>query len=427
MDPSQDLLVLVERRAPRSMINTHPPFRVHLHTLSTNLPHPRAKFFIIEQSIVPFVDVGYSLRLQVMEDTIGVFFKADRAPGSPPSLFVVWQWTTGFVRSMMSFTHDTPESFSFLSLDEFVLPRILPNILSGNDDHPPSLEALFEIYSMHNHDLHPLYPRPTREVIFLLPPMVAYLDIAGFKSCSNPAPTWASAPPCLQPSPSSIPQRSHHPFHVASQSRIISFSIMTQAARAVRLFLITYASTLLSYTRFLPSLLPPTHSRRIPWEDWGLVNTRWIEGSFNFGAYECYVFGNRFVHGVATGDDDLARGKCSSVRVLDFNKFAVGRPTYVGGADDGEDNSPLDGGAEGSDSGDDTEVGESVLEKVECRTVTATSVIPGGLPFLADVYSSLPYREITKRVSHPPFRSVMIDDERIICKIGDGNVWVHTI
>lgn len=56
---------------------------------------------MLEQSVMPYVDVGYSLRLQIMDHVIGVFFKADGAPGtSPPSLLVVWKWTTGFTRTV---------------------------------------------------------------------------------------------------------------------------------------------------------------------------------------------------------------------------------------------------------------------------------------------------------------------------------------
>jgi len=65
--------------------------------------------------------------------------------------------------------------------------------------------------------------------------------------------------------------------------------------------------------------------------------------------------------------------------------------------------------------------------KAICRTITAPSIIPKGYLFLTDVHSSLPYREITKRVPHMSFEGVMIDDERIICLIDERNVWVHTM
>jgi len=157
--------------------------------------------------------------------------------------------------------------------------------------------------------------------------------------------------------------------------------------------------------------------------------------------YESYVFGNRFVHGVAKRNDAfIGWGRYRSLRVLDFNRFAVRRSACVGGSEgdhgmdgDKEDESHIDTESgysdddDGDGGGEDIGQGKKLVHRAICRTITTTSVIPRGSPFLLGVHSSLPYREITKRVSHPPFSSVTIDDERIICYASDMHTWVHTM
>jgi len=153
------------------------------------------------------------------------------------------------------------------------------------------------------------------------------------------------------------------------------------------------------------------------------------------------VYGNRFALGVADGDGDDTSFRAShrNLRVLDFNRFAIRRTAGEekkdgagGGGDDemdglGGNDNQVDFEAEDNGNAGSGDREAEPEHKAQSRTVTVTSVIPKGAPFLVDVHSSLPYREITKRVSHPPFMSVMIDDERVICITGDRNAWVHTI
>jgi len=159
------------------------------------------------------------------------------------------------------------DSFSFLSPDAFVLPQFgwfpLPLL-----EHPSSTTMSLEVYSMHNSDTHPSYPWPIQEARFLLPPMANRTRLRELKSRSGSAPTWVPAPPQAQPSPSNnVQSRPDHPFHVAPQNRIVSFSIIAYGHHnPLRILLFTRLSTLFSYTRFLPSSLPPAQSY-IPWED----------------------------------------------------------------------------------------------------------------------------------------------------------------
>ncbi|KDQ09370.1 hypothetical protein BOTBODRAFT_37124 [Botryobasidium botryosum FD-172 SS1] len=413
MDPSQDLLVLAERRHRKSLSSLDPPFRVHIRTLSTNLPHPLAKVPIIEQSVVPHVETRYTFNITILGGSVGVFFRADYERTSPPSLFVVWEWTTGFIRSMKSFTQmDVPETFSFLSPDAFVLPR-LPQ---PEGAHTTYVTPLLEIYTMHANgdESHPLYPRPVLEATFLLPYMRGHLhgNVPIFKSRSDPAPVYAPRFPAKSQSSHSSPstlsasggpqsqgedgegRSAQRPFYVAPENRIICFSVTPLLAEATVLF--TYASTLLSYKKFLsqppssspspemdmdptpsnifthlitplnsplsfldpsPASLdavlanasnstgptPPTQAGllRIPWATWGPPNARWILGPINLGNYECYVYGTRFVHGVQREVRPFPWWR--RVRVLDFNPVGVRRAQMEEKREDDEKKSGLEG------------------------------------------------------------------------------------
>ncbi|KDQ09369.1 hypothetical protein BOTBODRAFT_529644 [Botryobasidium botryosum FD-172 SS1] len=585
MDPSQNLLVLVEKRQRRTPLALNPPFRVHIRTLSTNSPHPLAKDPIFEQSIAPYVEADYSFNISILGESVGVLFSGSHQRASTPSLFVVWDWTTGFIRSTMKFTYlDAPDTFSFLSPDAFVLPHFPRSYLIMEEEDMSHGTPLLAVYTMHANgdESHPLYPRPIQVATFLLPPMHAHAQVPRFKCRSDPAPVYVPRYPARSQKQSSSveasassasgsaqPQdgnggrgdRVQRPFYVAPENRIICFSMPLQVGYPV---LFTHASTLLSYKKFLskspssapsemdanppPSTIPPSmfdppntpsnvfdpnpappdlnpttnnpipanseinsstdaninsnpptqaELLRIPWATWGPPNTRWLEGSLNFGSYECYVYGTRLVHGVDP-EEGLTVPRYRSVRVLDFNAVGVRRAhkektekrgktenrrnrsanrrwgseemdidddevaehnTHAGEVDDGdieidiehsdgesdEDDEDVweDGDEAGAGDDDDSDsTGEFDAEdaalvaysdsdpdaqpRAKCHTVTETSVIQRGHLFLADVHSSLPYREITKRVPRASY-NFMIDDERIICLTNDRQVWVYTM
>ncbi|KDQ09359.1 hypothetical protein BOTBODRAFT_37116 [Botryobasidium botryosum FD-172 SS1] len=81
--PSQDLLILIERHSLPSTANQDPPYRIHLRTLSTNHPHPRANIPVIEH-VMPLRNTIHELHIQVMGNIIGVYFKVRSGNGDGP-------------------------------------------------------------------------------------------------------------------------------------------------------------------------------------------------------------------------------------------------------------------------------------------------------------------------------------------------------
>ncbi|PIL34558.1 hypothetical protein GSI_03336 [Ganoderma sinense ZZ0214-1] len=79
IDPSQDLMALV-------MADDVASFTVHLQTIGTNKPHPKARVPLL-QAPVPF-QVGNSF-VQIVDDVVGAFFWV-HGPG-----LIIWNWRTG--------------------------------------------------------------------------------------------------------------------------------------------------------------------------------------------------------------------------------------------------------------------------------------------------------------------------------------------
>ncbi|OCH85848.1 hypothetical protein OBBRIDRAFT_739112 [Obba rivulosa] len=107
MDPSQDLVALVHNDDGDAMF---PRVIIHLHTLSTNSPHPKAEFPRITAS-VPF-ETGSSV-IQVVDDVIGLFFWA-HGPG-----ILIWNWHTGVL--LVNLLPPMAWDFAFISNRAFIV------------------------------------------------------------------------------------------------------------------------------------------------------------------------------------------------------------------------------------------------------------------------------------------------------------------
>ncbi|KDQ09349.1 hypothetical protein BOTBODRAFT_179059 [Botryobasidium botryosum FD-172 SS1] len=327
IDPQQDLLVLVEPRVLSSHLDRNPPFRVHLRSLSTNMPHPLASVPILQERVTPFVAADYTFFIQIMGDAIGLFVNEF----DHPSLLVVWNWTTGFTKLRMQFPGLTaPHTFSFLSPTMIALPRF--------DEHMPGQPvriSKIDIYTMHSDSSHPSYPEPIRVASFLLPPIKSSCRVIQFRSRSDPSP----GPP---PHTSTVSQAQavQVPFHISPQDRIFCFHMLLQYGDAATwplsvfsLAVFTHGSTLLAYDKFLSPDLPEDHPRSISWEDWGPSNTRCLQGLYHLGMNECYVYGNRVVYGEVP---EAVTQRCRTVRVLDFTPHAA-RRSALAASEDGEE------------------------------------------------------------------------------------------
>lgn len=96
-DAEQDLLVLLEEQGPPQVPPA--PFRVHLRSLTSNVPHYNAKDHILMYDCTTSWD-SYTITMQVLGKHLGVLFSSGVLGDSDYERFVVWDWTTGVVRGV---------------------------------------------------------------------------------------------------------------------------------------------------------------------------------------------------------------------------------------------------------------------------------------------------------------------------------------
>ncbi|KAJ4490229.1 hypothetical protein J3R30DRAFT_3420148 [Lentinula aciculospora] len=146
MDPAQDLLVLVSINLDSQYI-----YDLHLHTLSTNEPHPLAPAPILpcyrKEPGLNLTDGA--IRIQISGDTIGFLVK--EAFLFLQAHFEVFKWRAVFPNSCIVKSIAGIDDFTFLSQDHFLLvqPDGLFNVYSFSDpiSNPlnPILRASYEL------------------------------------------------------------------------------------------------------------------------------------------------------------------------------------------------------------------------------------------------------------------------------------------
>jgi hypothetical protein len=96
-DVEQDLLVLLEEQGPPQVPPA--PFRVHLRSLTSNVPHYNAKDPVLKYDCTTNWD-SYTITMQVLGKHLGVLFSSGVLGDSDYERFVVWDWTTGVIRGV---------------------------------------------------------------------------------------------------------------------------------------------------------------------------------------------------------------------------------------------------------------------------------------------------------------------------------------
>ncbi|TFY68712.1 hypothetical protein EVG20_g3440, partial [Dentipellis fragilis] len=141
MDPSQDLLVLVAS----SVENTGTYYQVHLRTLSTNEPHPKAPSPILDckRTLGPEPpDVWTSFRIQILDNYLALLIKD--VFHTSAAFISIWNWRAGAqARCTIPLTMSV-DDFCFLSHTEFliVVPRGYLDIYSFTD---PSVHQKYPV------------------------------------------------------------------------------------------------------------------------------------------------------------------------------------------------------------------------------------------------------------------------------------------
>ncbi|PVF99238.1 hypothetical protein CPB86DRAFT_872718 [Serendipita vermifera] len=388
VDTEQDLLVLLEEDSQRVTKNDTLTLRIHLKSVSTGTVHPRAVKQILEYRCTSQWST-YSFVIQVMGHSLGVLFTSGIVGNSEYERFVIWDWTTGLQRAMVSRPSSRYDSFTFIAADTFVIPcaqtqtinvfLFRPTPPTELADRGPAIHHLCAL------KLPGLDPR------------------AGYKYTSVTCQSQPTPPAQVFHSSEAAFQRPKKLFIPDSENGIILFTAhVSQGSRSTDMQIIAHRNALMSF--IAPSQEKLGDPLPEPWESyptmptapWGpnIAFAEWraiarclispLMNSINT-KWRYQVFGHRLVQLVHTTTP--REGK---IRVLDFNPLFVQRPPLFP-----EDYHPV------------------VQGTVTRKIVTEVGTIPKGEIWSEDILSSLPYYEVTTKEMFP-LAGVMVDDERII-------------
>ncbi|GJJ09906.1 hypothetical protein Clacol_004130 [Clathrus columnatus] len=357
MDPSQDLLVLIERTQ-----EALGGYSINLLTISNGKPHPMAAGSILS-SFNQHPETQYSFVVQIMGDYLGLLFHTP-THGEFHDQFLLWNWKTSrrilFLGPCQH--HVRYDSFSFISSNHFVVSRVQ---LIPEPDVTPSLQV-YEFSESNNETI--VNPDPYR--IFELPPLYGSAIAASFVTRSDPSPN------CLGILPNGQPR----PFTTSPKSRLF-----TACLGLIRDFTdVLYVMLFIHQESFLSDQLPSQPSNLFPWDVWGPQYSRMLVLEHYEPVWVCYVHGMRFVRGIRlVNRETLPRTITSRLQILDFNPLSIRR---------------------------NEDYGEQNVEIVDQESV----ISPRGFRIFAnEVSTSLPFRRSTSLQTYP-HTDFMIDEDVVV-------------
>ncbi|KAA1473248.1 hypothetical protein DENSPDRAFT_881900 [Dentipellis sp. KUC8613] len=248
MDPTQDLLALVEHRMD-AMDNMIGDIQIHLRTLSTNQRHERAKVPVLRHGIQ---QSAVNSTMQIADDVIGMFLSF------PCAGIFIWNWTTG--EMLVNAYHEAwlVHDFSFLSSRAYMLTiRNMEGCLE-----------LFVFGENHFHVASLSLPEIQQDVILNL-------------MRTHTGPFTAGAPPDA-------------PFYVLPEYRVHVLTLLyirPSPHRLVRM-VIDHAALMSNITEYFETKAHSPILKR--WADWGPFATRALDYS-HWRHWLRYVHGRRVV------------------------------------------------------------------------------------------------------------------------------------
>ncbi|KAG8814309.1 hypothetical protein FRC17_001208 [Serendipita sp. 399] len=394
----QDLLVLLEESRSNqggSIRDNKLIFKLHLHSLASNLPHPEATNPILEYDCMS-TWMSYSFVMQIMGNSLGVLFTSGVLGDSDYERFVVWDWTTSEKRGMVSMPGSRYDSFSFISEDTFVIPCARTETINvflfrptPPPDHPDRGPAIHHLCALKFPALNPLNG-------------YKYLTI----SCqSQPSPETQSAYHSSNPLP-----RPKKLFTPDQLDGIVQFTAtLSSGTRTTDLIVVTHRRALMSFVisgqndlgdplaepwESYPMMPAKTWGPDITFPFWRAIS-RCMISPFTYienAQWHSQVFGHRLVQLVhpTNNHTNASPTRSGQIRVLDFNPLFINRPPLFP-----EDYHPF------------------IQSTVTRRMVTDVGFIPKGDIWMDDIQSGLPYYEATT-VETFALAGVMMDEERII-------------
>ncbi|KAH7926824.1 hypothetical protein BV22DRAFT_323419 [Leucogyrophana mollusca] len=249
VDPSQDLLVLLEATGP------HRSFIVHLRSLTTGAHHSLASGPSIIHSPCPLG--SWEFTIQICRQRLGILIGDSYISDNDKDL-MVWDWKTSRLEM----------SFSFVSDDLILVAKVVP----GHDGRSiPRLDIL-------NVSQYESAILPSSGVDFICglqyPPIKG--EITKLLVRSEPAPSW-------------MPQQV--PFFTSQKERlfVVTCSVDTKGDEVTVLFV--PLSTILAQIQAATGVPRSV----VEWTNWGPSGTRMI-ARWPSDPWVCYSFGMRFIH-----------------------------------------------------------------------------------------------------------------------------------
>ncbi|GFZ49682.1 hypothetical protein JCM24511_07084 [Saitozyma sp. JCM 24511] len=333
VDKGLDLLVLVEVRLPTPEHPRQHTMVIHLLSLSTFEPHPRASRPVLEWP-VPLYRRKISLGFQICDD--GLFILHHNQPGPSHDMVCGWQWTTGRLAvTLRAFPTMSFESFVLLTPWSFVVPSVLAHLdpqsfLHERLDDPSDLTWT---HHLHLYAFPPFSSTEPADGSDPHPPPhtathVATIDLLPF----HVDPMHDMPPPRLNIRTDPPPRHSFptHPkdspmqFHPDPESGLCVMEILCQmpGGRDPHYVMCFPKSAL---TQYLPAptspLLRQAFPRPAPVVPWSTLapNVRLFGPDLEQASWVCYVYQNRYVTPLQLPD-----GR-SVIRLYDFDPLRVRR------------------------------------------------------------------------------------------------------
>ncbi|KAK0208165.1 hypothetical protein DFS33DRAFT_1301710 [Desarmillaria ectypa] len=279
MDPSQDLLVLIE--APRWGRNSNRSFQFHLWFMSSGKAHGLASVPILQHAQkVP--DHRMSHTIQISGDHLGVEFHGSNATKD----LVVWNWKTG--RKELYLTGNEIGSFAFLT-EKHVVVTV---------SNAKELRLLIVDFVAESSE-QTCVMNVTHHLALRLPNLHHSATLESFTVRCDPSPAWPN-------------QDDSIPFHVHPDEILYPVALCTGQGNHIMIF-IPRRTLLAQLHNFL------TGTKEVEWSAWGPKGTRilncWNQANVS-PVWACNTFGSRFV----AFDVDQ-----EEIDVYDFNQMTLKR------------------------------------------------------------------------------------------------------
>ncbi|KAH7913000.1 hypothetical protein BJ138DRAFT_1178386 [Hygrophoropsis aurantiaca] len=312
MDPSQDLLVLVECPRLQTFTQNASMFvGIHLRTLSDRIgkPHPMA---VPSGVIVHNADIRagrLSFVIQVCGEHVAIHFVSSFLNSSAESQLCIWNWKNGKLKLAL----DRLKGGNFAFLDERHV--LIGDTFASNGNLAQPRLIILDIERMPT-------PRVAVDEVdyvcsFRLPPFTRGTRAFDLPIRCDPSPVW-------KPNPENL-----FPFATARQHRLYVITMwLSNGIGIVSYDLLVPSETFLSRIHRVSLEMGP---QNFTWDEWGPMGSRLILSPVRSNVWVCYVFGTKYVSLQLPADDDAEHPPNSCIiEVWDFNQLALKRDMSAG-------------------------------------------------------------------------------------------------